>query len=177
MRLLALPLALICCALVAASCSNTPTTAATTNNGKTTLDSFLSNASYSAWYQTGYGAYPDAALAQQFDSNVAVIRAAFNPAEDTMLMVIKPNCGCQDTQREMPAVLKTLDMAGIPHSNLLIYITDGRLAGIDAIRTRCNITDAPTFLLLRNGVEAGRIVKAPELGHTVDGDLAAYFTK
>jgi hypothetical protein len=160
-----------------AGCTDSPTATTTTNLGKTTLAEFRSNTVYNAWYTTGYDAYPEAGGKASFDANVAKISAAIDSAQHTVVMAIKPSCGCQDTQREMPRVMKTLDAAGFPQENVEIYITDAGLRGIDDAKATYHITDAPTFIVLRNGVELGRIVEAPETGKTVDQELAEFFQK
>jgi hypothetical protein len=168
-------LCLLVCFMV--GCSDTPASTTTVNLGRVTLAEFRSNTVYNAWYTTGYDGYPDAAAQPAFDANVAKIRSVLDSSQHKVVMAIKPSCGCQDTQREMPRVMKTLDAAGFPQSNVEIYVTDARLAGIDDAKATYGINDAPTFIVLKNGKELGRIVEAPALGKTIDQELADLFMK
>ena len=170
--------ALLCLlAVVMAGCEDTTPTATTVNLGRATLAEFRANTVYNAWYTTGYDAFPAAADKAGFDANVARIKAVIDSSQYTVAMAVKPSCGCQDTQREMPRVMKTLDAAGFPQDKVEIYITDAGLRGIDDAKTKYAITDAPTFIVLKNGVELGRIIEAPAQGKTIDQELADLFQK
>lgn len=181
MRILqVLALALVLPALFTACNSGTPSTVQTDLGGPYSIDEFTANSGYYSWYKTGYDAYPAAESKDSFDTAVAQIAAALNAGEGTysMIMVTKPNCGCQHTQREMPRVMKTLETAGFSKENVDIYITDTRLAGIDDIKTKYNIQtseEVPTFIILRDDVEIGRIEQGPSAESTIAKDLAAIF--
>ena len=168
-------LSLVAVMLVAASCTTSPTATTSIDLGQTTLDDFLKNTAYKSWYDTGYNAYPSASEQARFDSAVAVIKSNFDPAVHTVLMAIKPNCGCQNTQLWMPRVMRTLDAAGIPAANIGIFVTDSRLAGIDSIKAKYTIRDAPTFIVLKSDVEKGRIEVAPLVNQSVEEALASFF--
>lgn len=144
--------------LFVTSCTDS-TTEPTVVLGKTTLADFLSNVGYRVWYDPGYENFPEVADQADFDAAVAIIAARINGAEGTYnaILVTKPNCGCQHTQREMPKVMKTLDAAGLPQENVDVWITDTRLAGIGDLTADHAIDVAPTFLITKDGVELGRI--------------------
>lgn len=166
-------------ALTVAACEDAPTTTADERLGKMTVDQFRADPGYSIWFDQGYDAYPgnEAGAQVRFDEKVAAIRGAFDASRHTVIMVVKPSCSCQKTQQTMPQVLKTLDAAGIPHANMEVWITDARMSGIDAIKTTHQpaITDAPTFIVTKDGVEKGRIQDTPESGTTVEEILAPFF--
>lgn len=169
-------LSLLATALFIASCTDSPTTTTNVDLGRTTLDDFLKNTAYRSWYETGYNAYPTPAEQPRFDSAVAIIRSNFDSTH-SIVMAIKPNCGCQNTQLWMPRVMRTLDAAGVPHDRVGIFVTDTRLAGIDSIKTKYTIVDAPTFIVLRNDVEKGRIEVAPPVDQAVEQTLASFFVR
>lgn len=163
-----------------AACGGNPSTVQTDLGGPYTIGEFTENSAYYSWYKTGYDAYPDAANQARFDAAVAQISAELSKGEHTyeVVMVTKPNCGCQHTQREMPRVMKTLVTAGLPESNVDIFITDTRLAGIDSIKTLYNIVSSeqvPAFIIIRDGQDIGRVVQEPTEGKAVEEDLAAIF--
>jgi len=170
-----------CCALalVIASCTDTPTSTSTVNLGRTTVEAIQSNTAYKGWFETGYDTYPSASGVKTFDSSVAVIKAAFNPAVHKLVMAVKPNCGCQITQIWMPRVMKALDQAGIPHTNVEVYVTDSHLAGIDDIKTKFGINVAPVFIITRNDVAVATIDPTIDIpaNRAIEQSLADAFAK
>jgi hypothetical protein len=170
-----------CCALalVIASCTDSPTSTSTVNLGKTTIEAIQSNSAYKGWYETGYETYPSAAGTKTFDSSVAVIKAAFNPAVHKVVMAVKPNCGCQITQIWMPRVMKALDQAGVPHDNVLVYVTDSHLSGIDDIKSQFNIRVAPVFIVTKNDAQVAMIDPTVDLpvNVSIEQALADAFAK
>lgn len=157
------------------------TVAPTVTLGETSIDEFLENPGYLSWYTPGYEAYPQSADQAVFDAAVDQIsaRLSVEEAEYRAILVVKPNCSCQHTQREMPRVMKTLDAAGLPHSQVEVWLTDTRLAGIDEIKDAYGIDIAPTFLITRDGVEVGRIEIEDEAtdGASISTELAAAFSR
>lgn len=154
------------------------TVAPTVQLGETTLAEFLENPGYQTWYTPGYESYPASSDAVAYQTAVDAIAAKLGSAEGSwkVLLVVKPNCGCQHTQREMPRVMKTLDDAGLPHEQVEVWITDTRLAGIDEIKNTYGIVEAPTFLVLKNGTETGRVeISEATTGAEISTDLAAAF--
>lgn len=172
-------LSFVLLALLVASCDDTPTATTDQHLGKVAVDDFLADPRYSVWFDLGYGAYPgtDAAAKARFDASVETIRTSFDPSQHSILMVVKPTCSCQKTQQTMPQVLRVLDAAGVPHERIDIWITDARLAGFDEIKATHTpaITDAPTFIVMKNGVEKGRIEDGPTAGKSVEEELAPFF--
>jgi len=164
-------------ALAVHGCSDatTPTTQAPL--GEITMEEFLGNSNYQVWYQTGYNAYPDAASRPSFDSAVAIIRSSFDSTQHSVVMAVKPNCGCQTTQLWMPRVMRALDAAGVPHSRIRIFLTDNRLAGIDSVKNAYKIVVAPSFVVVKNGTDKGRINEMPPSNRTVEQELADCFAK
>lgn len=177
MRTLA-TIALCALTLVVASCSDSPTTTTDTGLGITTVEKIRENPAYKGWYETNYSAYPEASGQAKFVSSIQTIQTAFDPSVHSVVMAIKPNCGCQTTQLWLPRVMKALDAAGIPHEKLTIYVTDSRLNGVDeTVKNNLHISAAPSFIVVKNGQVAGRIDTNPPVGRTVEEVLAEAFTK
>ncbi len=175
MKRLVLPFLVLPFVLVA--CSEN-TVAPTVDLGETTLDEFLENPGYQSWYTPGYEAYPSSIDQAAFQTAVDQISARLAAEEGnySAILVIKPNCGCQHTQREMPRVMKTLDAAGLPHDRVEVWLTDTRLAGIDEIKDAYGIDIAPTFLIVKDGVETGRIeIDEATNGAEISTQLATAF--
>ena len=145
-----------------------------------TVSEFTQNSAYDSWFTPGYDAYPPAEDTAGFRAGVNRINAVINGTESnySIVMVLKPNCGCQHTQTEFPRLVKTLDAAGFPRENMQVYVTDSRIAGIDEIKAKYNLTSTdqlPAFIVLRNDTEIGRIEQEPSSNSTVESDLAAIF--
>lgn len=161
-------------AAVVGACSDAPTTS-TVTLGKTTLDEFFANDAWNSWFQTNYSSYPESSEQVAFNQHVADLAASIDPAAHRVVMVTKPSCGCVGTKLYMPRVMKALDEAGFPRANYDLYITDARLAGIDEVKAKYNIGDAPTFIILKNDVEKGRIALEPSPGMRIEQELAQIF--
>jgi hypothetical protein len=164
-------------ALALAACDDTPTTTTSVELGLTTVEKIQANTGYATWYEPGYATYPADNYQGTFDQQVNQINQAMDSNAHKVVMVIKPTCSCQKTQMYFPQAMKTLDEAGFPRQNIEIWVTDARLNGIDSLKNALSVTEAPSFILLKNGVVVGRIGEDPAFGSTIDKDLAALFTK
>ena len=170
--------ALVVLPVLISSCTNTPVDS-TVNLGKTTFEEFFSNTAYMSWYEPGYANYPNEDVAT-FDNAVSQIAAKVSGEgeEYKMVMVLKPNCGCQHTQREMPRVMKTLDEAGFAREDIELWLTDSPLNGIDEIKDKYQIDIVPAFILLKGDTELGRIeVEDDTPGSGISTELAGLFNK
>ncbi|HVZ39291.1 MAG TPA: hypothetical protein VHI13_08450 [Candidatus Kapabacteria bacterium] len=172
--------ALCALALVIAGCNDSPTSTTVTKIGTSSIEEIQAVPAYKAWFDIGYNGYPLAVDSSAFDAAVSTIKAEFNPDEHMVVMVVKPNCGCQITQVWMPRVAKTLDAAGIPHANVLVFVTDSRLTGVDTLNTRFNtkITTAPVFMIVRKNAVMDNIdpVTLPA-NRPIEQEIAAGFGK
>lgn len=66
---------------------------------------------------------------------------------------------CEDSQREVPAFFKALDLAGIDASTInLITISEDKLSPEDLLEGR-NVEYVPTIIFEKEGNELGRIVE------------------
>lgn len=168
--LLALP-------LLFAACSDS-TVAPTVTLGEITLTEFEQNTGYQVWYNSGYQAFPLAEDQADFQAAVAQIQSMLTAGGEgayTVIMVIKPNCGCQGTKVQMPQVVKTLDEAGFAREDIEVWVTDNRLAGIADLTSTFRVDAAPTFIVTKNGLEVGRVAVEDTLGAETATKLAAAF--
>ena len=167
--LLALPFLLAAC--------TDDTVAPTVNLGETTLAEFEQNTGYQVWYNSGYEAFPLAEDQADFQAAVTSISTMVSASEGSykVIMVIKPNCGCQGTKVQMPQVVKTLDQAGFDRDDIEVWVTDNRLAGIADLTSRFRVDAAPTFIVVKDGQEAGRVVLEDVLGAESATALATAF--
>ncbi len=117
----------------------------------------LREAPYKGWFEAGYNAY---------QPNPALIKN-LKPLLQEVHILIFLGTWCGDSRREVPRFLKILDKAGFP-------ATRTKLVGVDRRRDRykkspgdeqwgLHIRRVPTFILLKDGKEIGRIVERPTL--------------
>jgi thiol-disulfide isomerase/thioredoxin len=78
---------------------------------------------------------------------------------------------CPDSRREVPHFLKIADSAGVPEGRIRLYAVDRSKKGPDDLTDKYGIDRVPTFIMLRDGREVGRIVEYPRT--TLEGDLLA----
>lgn len=76
---------------------------------------------------------------------------------------------CPDSKREVPRFLKVADLAGIPPGRIKLYSLDRSKKSSDGLTQEFKIERVPTFIVLRNGKEIGRITEFPAT--TIEGDL------
>ncbi len=120
--------------------------------------SLLESDSSFQWYRQNYASFtPDSA-------SIAFLSLA---AKDLHFIVIG-GTWCGDTKRELPKFFKTISMAHIPEANIELYGVDRSKRSDDGIADKYNLTNVPTFIVLSNGKEIGRIVEEPKEGIELD---------
>ncbi len=78
---------------------------------------------------------------------------------------------CGDSKDLVPPLYKILDLVHYPSAMVSMYsMARGMKTGL-GIEQKYHITNAPTFILVKNGKEAGRITESVE--ESVEKDLAA----
>lgn len=75
---------------------------------------------------------------------------------------------CGDSKREVPRFLKIADMAGIPGARIRFYGLDRTKKSADGVASQYLIERIPTFILLKAGVEVGRITEVPKASMEAD---------
>ena len=109
----------------------------------------LESAPYKKWFDIGYKEHPLDTV------TVNTIKEDLSKATITVFM----GTWCEDSQREVPAFYKVLELAGIDASTLkLITITEGKDAPEELIKEN-DIQYVPTIIFEKDGTELGRIVE------------------
>ena len=127
--------------------------------GKTDTAAF-SLPPFSEWYIPAFSAYsPDT------ETLVRLINAM--APEYTYVIVM--GSWCPDSRREVPRMIKVLDEAGVPSSNIQIYSVDRKLRAKHTPVKQLNIQKVPTLIVSMNGHETGRIIESPK--DSVEQDL------
>ncbi len=127
--------------------------------------SLLESDSSFQWYKRNYASFtPDSASVVFLDS-----------AAKNIHFIVIGGTWCGDTKRELPKFLKTVSLAHIPEANIELYGVDRSKKSSDGLVDKYHVTNVPTFIVLSNGKEIGRIVEEPTEG--IEFDLVQLLRK
>jgi hypothetical protein len=119
-----------------------------------------------SWFKENYN------LGRPDDSAVA----AFKQHAQDFQTLIFAGTWCPDTQNLLPQFYRMTDAAGYADSNISLIGVDHDKVTFDNLQRTFHLVDVPTFIIMKNGKEVGRIVEygesgeaMKELGKIVDG--------
>jgi thioredoxin 1 len=69
---------------------------------------------------------------------------------------------CHDSAREVPRLLKLVEQSGVVLQSLQLQAVDRNKQDPDKLHSQYNLRYTPTIIVLRSGVEIGRIVEQPQ---------------
>ncbi len=110
-----------------------------------------------AWFAKNYK------LGKPNDSAVA----AFKAHTGDVKMIIFGGTWCEDTQNILPQFFKMADAAGYADSNITLIGVDRSKNTIDNLSSAFQVTKVPTFIVLKNGKEVGRVTEYGESGEPI----------
>ncbi len=91
-------------------------------------------------------------------------------------MVVFGGTWCEDTQNLLPKFYQLVNASGYPESQISLIAVDRKKQTINDLNKRFNIINVPTFIVLKEGKEVGRVVEygkegdiTKELGKIVSG--------
>jgi thiol-disulfide isomerase/thioredoxin len=89
-------------------------------------------------------------------------------------LFVKIYCGnwCEDTQRELPRFIKVAEATGLKYS---MYFLDRNKNSVKGVEKMDSILFIPTFILMKDGIEVGRVVESAPYG--IEKHLADLLTK
>ncbi|MDP4221845.1 MAG: thioredoxin family protein [Bacteroidota bacterium] len=112
----------------------------------------LSQPPYSEWYSKGFNEYkPDP----------AVIEKLSKVNKDDLSIKIVMGTWCPDSRREVPRFMQVLDQLKFPSDKLTFIGVDNEKHSPIGDYEYLNIQRVPTFIIMKNNVEAGRIIENP----------------
>ncbi|MBS1495335.1 MAG: thioredoxin family protein [Bacteroidetes bacterium] len=115
----------------------------------------LENNQAFTWYKANQNGYtPDTAVVN-----------ALAGAKDAYRFVIFGGTWCGDTQFILPKFFKLQEMAGFSDSNISFFAVNRAKQTIGNITAAFNITNVPTIIVMKNGLEVGRVVEYGKTGH------------
>ena len=91
-------------------------------------------------------------------------------------LVVFGGTWCEDTQNLLPKFYQLIDSSGYPEKQITLIAVDRQKKTIDNLQERYKVTNVPTFIVLQDGKEVGRVVEygnesdiTKELGQIVAG--------
>lgn len=102
------------------------------------------------WFSEGFDAYtPDSATVANLKNEVA-----------SYTFIAFGGTWCGDTKFLLPQFFKTIAASGVPEENVLLYFLDTRMKSPEKLERSYKIKSIPTFIVLKDGKEVGRIVES-----------------
>lgn len=103
----------------------------------------------------------------QTDANAI---AAFSKNKDKFSMIVFGGTWCHDTQNLWPAFYKLIDKSGYPENKITLIGVKRDKTTIEDLHTKWHITNVPTFIVMHDGKEIGRVVEYGKYGQ-IDKEL------
>jgi hypothetical protein len=89
---------------------------------------------------------------------------AFKEHKDSVYILAFGGTWCDDTRFILPRVFSVTDAAGLPDSHITLLGVDRAKTTVYSLEKTFNVTLVPTFIVMRNGKEVGRVVEYGKLG-------------
>ncbi len=107
-----------------------------------------------SWFTEGQKNYQaDAATAEAFKKNA-----------DKVELIVFGGTWCEDTQQLLPRLYKTVSVAGFPAEKITLFAVDRQKKTISHVAEAFGITNVPTFIVMKDGKEVGRVVEFGKTG-------------
>lgn len=120
----------------------------------------LENDPYTRWFDIGYKEHTLDTI------TINTIKEDLGRTKITLFM----GTWCEDSQREVPALYKILDLASYKPSHLKLITVSEDKDTPQGLEKGKNITNVPTIIIEKKGKELGRIVEYPI--ESLEKDLA-----
>ncbi|HEY6978622.1 MAG TPA: thioredoxin family protein [Chitinophagaceae bacterium] len=96
--------------------------------------------------------------------------SAFQKNSSKFQMVVFAGTWCEDTQNLLPVFYRLVDKSGYPDSSITLIGVDREKTTLYNLHNAFHITDVPTFIVMKDGKEIGRIVEYGKYGQ-IDKEL------
>ena len=103
---------------------------------------------------------------KSYQPSGAEIKAVSALEDDTLLILF--GTWCHDSEREVPRLLKTLDASGLDVPQFTLFAVDRKKSDSEGVAEKHGLKYTPTFILMRDGEEIGRVVERAETSLTQD---------
>ena len=128
-------------------------------SGNKVLKGFLTKESLAA--DTAFGWYANNQKAYTAKEDVVKNLAA---GKDAVNIVVFGGTWCGDTQQILPGFFKTTDAAGFPANRITLIGVDHSKKTLYNLSEAFGITNVPTFIVMKDGKEVGRVVEYGKTG-------------
>ena len=135
------------------------------NNGEKVLKGLLSRADIEN--DTAFKWFKDNMKYGQAD---AAAVAAFKQHAQDIQLVVFGGTWCEDTQNLLPVFYRLIDKSGFPDSSITLIGVDRPKTTLYDLHKAFNVTKAPTFIVMKDGKEVGRVEEYGKLGQ-IDKEL------
>jgi thiol-disulfide isomerase/thioredoxin len=126
-------------------------------NGTLTVDDLLNEPSFD-WMKKGMDEYTPN---QEYIKYLQQVLPQYQ-------MAVFLGTWCDDSHYLVPKLMKVLQATGFPTANLTMYGVDRKKNTKSGDNTKYGITNVPTIILLKDGVEKGRITETVKLNIETD---------
>ena len=92
--------------------------------------------------------------------------AAFKQKGKQFKLIIFGGTWCEDTQNILPKIYRVVDQSGYSEKNITLVAVDRKKQTINDLHTIYKIKNVPTFIVLKDGKEIGRVVEYGKSGST-----------
>ena len=93
--------------------------------------------------------------------------ASFKKHTNDFKLLIFGGTWCPDTQNLLPQLYQLTDAANYADSNITLIGVDHSKTTLDNLHTTFHLINVPTFIVLKNGKETGRVVEYGESGEAM----------
>ncbi len=90
--------------------------------------------------------------------------AIFKQKANQFKMIVFGGTWCEDTQNILPKFYRLVDKSNYPEKNIVLIGVDRKKETINELHKKYNITNVPTFIVLKKGKEIGRVVEFGKSG-------------
>lgn len=98
-----------------------------------------------------------------YNPNVKTVQA-LKDKQSRIQVIAFGGTWCDDTKQIFPKFFSMLDAAGFPESRLTIVGVDRNKKTISHLAEALNVQNVPTFIVLQDGKELGRVVEWGKMG-------------
>ncbi len=123
-------------------------------NGIITKYAIENNSAFKSWYGANQSSYKP---------NVAVLNA-MEAAKEKVQYVVFGGTWCEDTQFILPKFFKLQEQAGVSDNSISFYGVDRKKKTLGNLTDAFKITNVPTIIVMKNGMEIGRVVEYGKAG-------------
>jgi thiol-disulfide isomerase/thioredoxin len=165
--LIAMSVTLVCCktqkAVTKSSSSFQTYQTSYDSKGRKVLRGLISRADIEndtafSWFKKNYNlGRPDASAV-----------AAFKQHANDFHVLIFGGTWCPDTQNLLPQFYRVADAAGYADSSITLIGVDNAKTTFDNLHKTFHLIDVPTFIVMKNGKEVGRVVEYGESGDAMN---------